>query len=153
MRTQSYIELSGGIVIATATPEMWTEGKKLLKNEGARKFKAYARDRLLEILTPGDTVFTILRHVSQSGMSRRIDLYAIQDNGPRYLSGYASTVLDMKLSDKGGIVTGGCGMDMGFDLVYRLGAALWPNGTDKPHGTRNGEPDSNGGYALKHQWI
>jgi hypothetical protein len=40
-------------------------------------------------------------------------------------------------------------MDMGFDLVYSLGSALWPNGTDTPHGTRNGEPDSDGGYALK----
>jgi hypothetical protein len=31
--------------------------------------------------------------------------------------------------------------------------ALWPNGTDTPHGTRNGEPDTNGGYALKHRWM
>ena len=22
-----------------------------------------------------------------------------------------------------------------------------------PHGTRNGEPDSTGGYALKHRWL
>lgn len=52
-----------------------------------------------------------------------------------------------------GIKIGGCGMDMGFALVYNLGATLWPNGTPKPHGTRNGEPDNAGGYALKHRWL
>jgi hypothetical protein len=52
-----------------------------------------------------------------------------------------------------GIVVGGCGMDMGFHLVYNLGATLWPKGTEKPHGTRNGEPDTSGGYALKSRWI
>ena len=31
-----------------------------------------ARERLLEMLRPGDTVHTILRHVSRSGMSRSI---------------------------------------------------------------------------------
>lgn len=55
--------------------------------------------------------------------------------------------------DRYGIKVGGCGMDMGFHLVYNLGATLWPNGTRKPHGTRNGEPDTAGGYALKHTWL
>ena len=47
----------------------------------------------------------------------------------------------------------GCGMDMGFEAVYRLGYALWPDGTDKPHGTRNGEPDTDGGHALKQRGL
>ena len=45
------------------------------------------------------------------------------------------------------------GMDMGFAVVYDLGLSLWPAGTPAPHGTRNGEPDANGGYALKHSWL
>lgn len=56
-------------------------------------------------------------------------------------------------SDKQGIRVGGCGMDMGFALVYELGQTLWPHGTRKPHGSRNGEPDRAGGYALKHEWL
>lgn len=44
-------------------------------------------------------------------------------------------------------------MDMGFHVVYALGSALWPDGTPAPHGTRNGEPDTAGGYALKHEWL
>jgi hypothetical protein len=55
--------------------------------------------------------------------------------------------------DKSGIKIGGCGMDMGFALVYNLGSTLWPKGTPKPHGTRNGEPDRAGGYALKQDWL
>ena len=38
-------------------------------------------------------------------------------------------------------------MDMGFQAVYCLGLSLWPDGTPEPHSTRNGEPDTNGGYA------
>ena len=53
----------------------------------------------------------------------------------------------------GGIKIAGCGEDLGFALGYELGMTLWPQGTPKPHGMRNGEPDSNGGYALKHRWI
>lgn len=56
-------------------------------------------------------------------------------------------------TDRQGIRMGGCGMDMGFQAVYSLGAALWPNGTKRAHGMRNGEPDHAGGYALKHRWL
>jgi hypothetical protein len=42
---------------------------------------------------------------------------------------------------------------MGFAAVYNLGYALWPNGTPEPHGTRNGVPDRDGGYALKQCWL
>jgi hypothetical protein len=34
-----------------------------------------------------------------------------------------------------------------------LGQKLWPNGTKKPHGARNGQPDESGGYALKQHWL
>ena len=49
--------------------------------------------------------------------------------------------------------TQGCGMDMAFDAVYTLGSSLWPLGTPTPHSTRNGEPDTCGGYALNHRSL
>jgi len=55
--------------------------------------------------------------------------------------------------DRQGLRMGGAGMDMGFAAVYALGCALWPKGTPKPHGTRNGVPDREGGYAIKHAWL
>ena len=64
----------------------------------------------------------------------------------------AAALTGRSLGDNG-VVVQGCGMDMGFDLVYSLGYAIWPKGTPKPHGKRNGEPDRDGGYALKHSWI
>lgn len=124
------------------------------KTSQARKDEC--RAALLKILKPSDKVYCVLRHDSRSGMSRRIDFYKMTRDSPRYLSGYVGDLLEHKLAnyrDGGGLVVGGCGMDMGFSVVYNLGAALWPKGTDKPHGTRNGEPDSAGGYALKSEWL
>ena len=122
------------------------------------KQRAEACDTLRKILAPGSTVYTVLRHVSSSGMSRRISLFAVAPDHTgnmelRNLDAlYARATGDRRSKVDGAIVVGGCGMDMGFALVYNLGYALWPNGTTAPHGTRNGEPDHNGGYALKHQW-
>ena len=92
-------------------------------------------------------------------MSRTIRVVLIKtgDDGRCYTlhpNHAVSVVLGLPLARSGGgVVITGCGMDMGFELVYRLGMALWPDGTKEPHGTRNGEPDSHGGYALKHQWL
>ena len=111
-----------------------------------------SRAYLLKALKPGATVLTVLRNVSRSGMSRRIDLYTVHKGETVYLSGSAAVVMgDPRPND--GIKVGGCGMDMGFHLVYNLGATLWPKGTPKPHGSRNGVPDSDGGYALKQSWL
>ena len=116
--------------------------------------KMEARERLLEILKPGMTVFTALKHVSASGMSRSIQLKIVEGGDICDISYYAARAMGDKIDSKhGGIKIGGCGMDMGFALVYNLGMALWPQGTDKPHGTRNGEPDRDGGYALRQRWI
>lgn len=52
--------------------------------------KDEAAERLREILKPGDTVYCILRHVSRSGMQRRISLYTLHDGEPRWLDGYAA---------------------------------------------------------------
>ena len=107
---------------------------------------------LHKFLEPGSKVFTVLRNVSRSNMSRRIDLYTISGGEMIYLSHAAAVVMGNPRPNDG-IKVGGCGMDMGFHLVYNLGATLWPKGTSKPHGTRNGEPDSDGGYALKQSWL
>ncbi len=127
------------------------------KNNAATR-KAAARAEAIaslhKILKPGSRVYCVLRHVSASGMSRRIDFYARgTEEGMVFLSGYIATALDYRRSDKGGIVVGGCGMDMGFHVVYSLGYTMWPKGTTEPHSTRNGEPDTSGGYALKSEWL
>lgn len=134
---------------------------------------AEARGKLLEILKPGDTVYTVLRHVSRSGMRRRISLFYFKaaDHGevsPLWLDGYAAQVLDLqhpadsKAGD--GLSIDGAGMDMGFHLVYSLSRVLFNGYCDgSPRGKRGRHvPHSNngpaceyrdGGYALQHRWL
>lgn len=98
---------------------------------------------LLEILKPGDTVYTLLRHVSKSGMMRRIDLYIIRDNEPRRISYLVADALGYKIGEKQGIVVSGCGMDMGYHLVNNLLQVLFcPE-----------KYTHEGAYALKHEWL
>lgn len=155
-----YIELDSGTpnarILETTVPHMWPNAKRLSAKAGKARLKAEAIKYLQGMLKPGDTVYCILRNVSRSGMSRQIDfLVAKSDAGckPHHISHWIARALDYPQADGGALKVGGCGMDMGFEVVYNLGRALWPNGTPKPHGRRNGEPDSDGGYALKHSWL
>lgn len=128
-----------------------------------------AKAELRKLLKPGDTVYTILRHVSSSGMFRTIDVVVIRKSEykdarhsgyyPRNISYWVGLATDTKLSKKHeGLEVGGAGMDMGFHLVYNLGRVLYPKGfkhNAKTH-ARNGstEPrDNDGGYALNQEWL
>lgn len=114
----------------------------------------YAVAKLKQWLKPGQGVATVLTHVSSSGMSRRLKCVIAVDGAPFNITRYVAQATGYSLNDReGSIVVGGCGTDAGFQVVYGLGCALWPDGTPEPHGTRNGEPDSDGGYALKQAWL
>lgn len=127
--------------------------------------KARAFENLRAWLKPGDTVYTICRHVSSSGMSRVISLVVVlppKKKGDRvsmiHPNYAAAAVLGYPLVTKNGhdgIRVGGCGMDMGFHLVYNLGRALWPNGDGKFTRDRNGDtgPETDGGYLLRQEWL
>ncbi len=91
----------------------------------------------------GSTVYTILRSVGRTGMSRTIGIVSIEtDNGepivlhPNYA---VSVVLGLRWKSGGigdGVMIQGAGMDIGFEIAYRLGRVLYDDG-----------------YALKHRWI
>ena len=102
-----------------------------------------AREQLKR-LRRGDTVYTILRHVSRSGMMRRISVVTIQRNQPRCWDWTVSRLLGLPRTGVGITVTG-CGMDMGFHLVYSLSAALFRG--------RRGIEKGREGYALEHRWL
>ena len=129
-----------------------------------------ARETLRGILKPGDTVWTVVKSVSRSGMSRSIDAYVLtcQDGQAdrRWLSRYIARAGIGTWDDKREAVkVGGCGMDMGFALVYELSHALWPKGygcigegcpsNDHSNGDRDYTPHQHagGGYALKQRWL
>ncbi len=136
--------------------------------------------RLRETLKPGDTLYTTVKHVSRSGMQRSINIFQIEDNSPRWLSYWVAKALGWGFDDRREAVkVSGCGMDMGFHLVYSLSRTLFPKGHEcsgkgcasndhsnrmkPPKGTCTGEDCRNknckpwvhgdGGYALKQRWI
>jgi hypothetical protein len=132
-------------------------------NTGEKHPMKHERDEaiahLRKIIQPGDTVYTVLRHVSKSGMTRGIDLYVLSvENGkasPMWITSYVGKAIDRVQSradweKSRGIRVTGCGMDMGFDLVYTLSRVLFQGMPD-----RNGDPTENNdkGYWLKHEWL
>lgn len=146
--------------------------------------------RLRDWIKPGDTVYTILRHVSPSGMQREIGVVLLaptKQNGDPLSGGSTypadvrivdlhpnhavATALGVRLGKRDGVIVGGCGMDMGYHIVYSLARTLWPDGygctgadcpsNDHSNGDRDRTPHSearphwhqDGGYALRHRWL
>ena len=122
-----------------------------------------AVERLRNWLKPGDTVYTSVVHVSRSGMQRSIKVYQIKDNQPLFLSYNVAKALGSGYDQhREAVKISGCGMDMGFHLVYELARTLWPNGYDcigdkcPSNDHRNGDHStthSDGGYALSQRWL
>lgn len=131
-----------------------------------------ARATLRELLPPGSTVYTVLRHVSRSGMQRTIGCAVRTEDGIREVSYLVAKACGYRMDrDRMGVKIGGCGMDMGFAVVYDLSYALNPKGygcigekclsNDHSNWDHNYEPHAeglhhwhpDGGYALRHEWI
>ena len=107
--------------------------------------KELARMGLREMFATQENpkVYTILRHVSQSGTSRDISVLAVINGELQNITYKVSIALGEKTRDSKGhrvIRQNGGGMDMGFNLVYNLSSALYPN-LDR------------GGYKLQQEWI
>ena len=117
---------------------------KLSKREQALMDRNYAIERLLtHYVKPGTKVYTIMRHVSSSGMSRNISLVIANGDEVMDITYYAAHALGDKLIESKGhraIRVNGCGMDMGFHLVYNLSSVLF-TGQDRA------------GYVLKQGWL
>jgi len=117
---------------------------KLSKREQALMDREYAIDKLnTHYLKEGTKVYTILRSVSSSGMTRHISLVIANGNEITDITYHAAHALGDKLSETKGhrtIRVNGCGMDMGFHLVYNLSSVLF-KGQDRA------------GYVLKQAWL
>lgn len=121
-----------------------------------KKERQEAIEELRKILKPGDTVCTVIRNVSRSGMYRAIDCYKIagvKDGDPDlfWLSYLIAKATGFRFDEKREAVgVGGCGMDMGFHIVSTLGRVLFPDWKREPPNKFGGNsPD----YSLKHRWI
>lgn len=121
--------------------------------------KEIALSRLKKFLKPGATIYHTVKKVSSNGMSRQISFYIVNKGKIRTINWELSHILDYKRNpDNGALKVGGCGMDMGFSVVYSTGRKLFPNGFKLPKGKhgRNGDTsgfDKDGGYAFNYEWI
>lgn len=157
--------------------------ERMTDKDGAAAYKAQTLAELRAMLPPGSTVYTVLRHRSASGMSRSISCHAVADGRIVGLDWYVARATGRAIDQKnGGVKVGGCGMDVGFHLVYTISRALYPDGfgtegkrtngrTVRPASAkhaarlvkagatfygRNGDAsgwDKDGGYALKQTWL
>jgi hypothetical protein len=67
-----------------------------------------------------DTIYTVIRHVSTSGMQREISVKMIDAGRIIHLDWLVSNALGMKQGKHNGLVIRGCGMDMGFAIVDNI---------------------------------
>ena len=155
----------------------------MTKKEAAERAEAINSLKESFKLKPGQTIYCILRRVSRSGMQRHISLCIIDPEnvgvsgrgGLSDISFFAGRALGMRVDrNTGGIVVGGCGMDMGFHLVYNLARAMFPDGygcigegcrsNDHSNGDRDYTPHDetgdepahwhrDGGYAFRSKWV
>lgn len=125
---------------------MTTEVRETAKARKAREQRE-AADKLRDMLGDTPRVYTVLRHVSASGMSRDISLFVADADGLHDITYTAAAVLGERVRDVNGhraIRVGGCGMDMGFHLVYSLSWRLYGNAD---------VAGDRGGYAIEHRWA
>lgn len=89
------------------------------------------------------TVYTVLRSVSASGMSRKISLKVVDGSSIFDITYLVAKALGERMVNAHGfnaIKVNGAGMDMGFHLVYSLSSVLYA-GQDRA------------GYVLSHRWL
>lgn len=127
--------------------------------------KKAAIDRLNGWIKPGDTLYTVLRHVSASKTMRRISVIAFAGRVLTLDRNIAMVGIGSVHPGTDGIRIGGFGEDMGFRIVYELGRILYPDGftctgkdcrsNDHTNGDRDYTPHhhKDGGYAFNHEWI
>ena len=140
---------------------------KYTKQEAEESLK-----NLREMIKPGDKIWTLLCHVSASGMMRHIAVIKLEANvigeiRPYYLNYKVACVLGYNTANDGSLKVGGCGMDMGFSVVNNLSDVLYPvykclgekcgsgdhaNGP-KPIKRIKGRYTHKDGYAINQNWL
>lgn len=143
--------------------------------------KEQSIERLRAIIKPGDTVHTLLRRVSSSGMSRCLDVCLAGAEGVSCITYDVALATGSPLSKEGWLRIGGCGQDMGFAVVHCLAYNLFPDGFGcigkgenrgprdycpsndhtnfdrdyTPHREEDGGHHwhKSGDYALRHRWL
>lgn len=114
-----------------------------------------AQNAIKKLIKPQDRVYCTVLRVAPSGRSRRMKFFIVKDGEILNITHIICNALSYKYSTDGSMIISGCGMDMGFHVVYSLGSVLWPHGDGKTVTGRNGDtkPETDGGYLLKYSYL
>jgi hypothetical protein len=120
-----------------------------------------ATAELRRICPPGTAVYTVLRHVSRSGMLRKIKLHIVRKGVVIGIGWYAARILRAPIDGDHAVTVTGCGMDMGFHAVNALSYALHgyrPKGDGAASEAAGGRLKPRrghyrAGYSLIHRWL
>lgn len=90
---------------------------------------AKKRIKLIEdtrkLCPPESTIYSIIRHVSASGMRRRIDFYVVRNEELVRISWHIARILGYsQYKYTTALVVDGCGMDMAYHVVHSLSYAI-----------------------------
>ncbi|MCM8832172.1 MAG: hypothetical protein NC918_08280 [Candidatus Omnitrophica bacterium] len=110
-----------------------------IKSGGVTAEEEQLKQELRELVEQGNNrVYTVLKHVSTSGMRRVISvLVAIEKGEIVCIDWYLGKLGLYKLSkEKEGVIIDGCGFDAGYDVVYSISYLLYGDG-----------------YKITHQWL
>jgi hypothetical protein len=139
--------------------------KKQEQEQKRQQAIKFIRELLLKNTKKGEkpVLYTVLKHVSSSGMMRHIDVIAIDDGQPININWHVEQLgtykraksYDAKNADS--LRVGGCGMDMGFAVVYNISCVVFRDydiANLKVQG-RNGQQyeTTDGGYIINHKWL
>ena len=93
-----------------------------------RQLQQEATFQLERMLPAGSTVYTSIKSVSRSGMSRDIAVYCVRDGRIHNITFWVACLLGWRLIEGNGgraVRVEGLGMDMGYHLVESVSIALY----------------------------
>lgn len=129
----------------------------ITKAEQKEQDRQEAIARLRALAPAKSTIYVVVKHVSRSGMQRHIAAFIQTPTGLRNISGDVAEIVGWKWLDDDSVAVSGCGMDMGFHLVYTLASYVWRNTPEaaayademKDSKWRSGDAS----YLYSHRWL
>ncbi len=96
-----------------------------------------AIQKLREVITPGSTIYVVLRRKNKLGTCRWLEFYHVHDGELKRITCDVALAIQCEYCrEHDAVRVTGSGLDVGFASVDSLGQALFGNGR-----------------ALKHQWL
>lgn len=113
-----------GSIFTTEVPEYHKQATTLSQAKGKLALAEQSKGKLRELLKDHPTIYTVIRSVSSSGLSRTMEFWIVQGDSLRRITTLFIDVLGWGESPKGALKVQGIGMDMSWHACYSIYAIL-----------------------------